>query len=156
MNRGAGTTKGGFSLFELFLVLAIVAVAAAVAAPRYSRASGRYRADLAARRVMADLRLAQSCAKAASCSRTVCFSTAAGRYQLLNVPAPDGAPGDYTVALSAEPYRAELTSASFSGDSEVTFNGWGLPNKGGAVVLSAGAEQRTVVVDGATGRISVQ
>ncbi len=156
MNRGAGTTKGGFSLFEVFLVLAIVAVVAAVAAPRYGRASGRYRADLAARRVMADLRLAQSCAKAASSSRTVSFSTATGQYQLLNVPAPDGAPGDYRVVLSAEPYQADLTNANFDGSPQVIFNGWGLPNKGGTVMLSAGGEQRTVVVDGVTGRISVQ
>jgi type IV fimbrial biogenesis protein FimT len=156
MNRGAGTTKGAFSLLEVFLVLAIVAVVAAVAAPRYGRASGRYRADLAARRVMADLRLAQSCAKAASSSRTVSFSTATGEYQLLNIPAPDGAPGDYTVVLSAEPYRADLTSANFDASPQVIFNGWGLPNKGGTVMLSAGGEQRTVVVDGVTGRISVQ
>ncbi len=156
MNRGAGTIEKGFSLFELLLVLAIMAIVAAVAAPRYGRASGRYRADLAARRVMADLRLAQSCAKAASCSRTVSFSTAADRYQLLNIPAPDGVPGDYTVILSAEPYQADLTNANFGGTPEVIFNGWGLPDKGGTVTLSAGGEQRTVVVDGVTGRMSVQ
>jgi type II secretion system protein H len=156
MNRRAGTTQGGFSLLELVLVLAIVAVVAAVAAPRYGRASGRYRADLAARRVMADLRLAQSYAKAASSSRTVSFSTATSQYQLLNIPAPDGAPGDYAVVLSAEPYQAVLTNTDFDGSSQVIFNGWGLPNKGGTVTLWAGGEQRTVVVDGVTGRISVQ
>lgn len=155
MNRGTAKTTKGFSLLELLLVLAIVAVVAAVAAPRYGRASGRYRADLVARRVMADLRLAQSCAKAASSSRTVVFSTAPGGYRLLSIPAPDGAPGDYTVTLSAEPYRADLTNASFDG-SQVIFDGWGLPNQGGTVTLAAGGEQRTVVVDGVTGRISVQ
>lgn len=156
MSRRARTAKAGFSLFEIVLVLAILAVVAAVAAPRYGRASGRYRADLAARRVVADLRLAQSCAKAASCSRTVSFSTATGRYQLLDIPALDGTPGDYTVVLSAEPYRADLTNVNFDGSPEIVFNGWGLPDKGGTVMLSAGGEQRTVAVDGVTGRISVQ
>ncbi len=156
MNRGTGTTERGFSLLELLLVLAILAVVAAVATPRYGRASGRYRADLAARRVMADLRLAQSCAKAASSSRTVSFSTAGSQYQLLSVPAPDGAPGDYAVVLSAEPYQADLTNADFGGSPQVIFDGWGLPSKGGTVTLTAGGEQRTVVVDGVTGRISVQ
>jgi type IV fimbrial biogenesis protein FimT len=156
MNRGAATIKEGFSLLEVLLVLAIVAIFAAVAAPRYGRASGRYRADLAAWRVMADLRLAQSCAKAASSSRTVSFFIATDQYQLSNIPAPDGAPGDYTVVLSDVPYRADLTSVSFNGNSQVIFNGWGLPNNGGTVVLSVGAEQRTVAVDGVTGRVSLQ
>ena len=149
------TTKGGLSLLEVLLVLAILAVFTALAAPRYGRATGRYRADLAARRVLADLRLAQSCAKAASSSRTVSFTTATNQYQLLNIPAPDGVSGDYTVALSAEPYRASLTSVSFT-DAKVTFTGWGLPDQAGTVVLSVGGEQRTVAVDNLTGRICLQ
>jgi len=136
-------------------VLAIVATCTAVAAPRYGRASGRYRADLAARRVLADLRLAQSYAKTTSASRTVSFSTTTAQYQLLSVPALDGKTGDYTVVLSATPYKADLASVSFSG-AQVTFNGWGLPDKTGTVVVSVGTEQRTVAVDGSTGRISLQ
>ena len=137
-------------------MLAITAIFAAVAAPRYGRASGRYRADLAARRVAADLRLAQSCAKATSSARTVSFSMTLDRYQLLNVPSPDGAPGDYTVVLTVEPYRADLTGANFNNTPQVIFNGWGLPDHGGTVTLAAGAEQRTVVVDGGTGKVSLQ
>jgi type II secretory pathway pseudopilin PulG len=142
-------------LLEILLVLAIVAIFTAMAAPRYGRACGRYRADLAARRIMADLRLAQSSAKAASSSRTVSFSMATDQYQLSNVPALDGASANYTVVLSAPPYEADLTNVSFS-DSQVTFDGWGLPDQGGTVVLSTGAEQRTVVVEAVTGRISLQ
>ena len=137
-------------------MLAIMAIFAAVAAPRYGRASGRYRADLAARRVRADLCLAQASAKAASCSLTVSFLPATEQYQLVSLPSPDGVSGDYTVALSAEPYRADLATASFNGDSQIVFNGWGLPDSGGTVVIAVGAEQRTIVVDGATGRISIQ
>ena len=154
--RRAEKRRGGFSLLEVLLVLAILAVFAAVAAPRYGRATGRYRADLAARRVVADLRLAQAWAKAASSARTVSFSTATDQYQLVNVPSPDGVSGDYTVVLSAEPYQADLTSVNFNNGSQVVFNGWGLPDHGGTVVLSAGAEQRTVVLDGGTGRVTVQ
>ena len=75
----------------------------------------------------------------------------------MNVPAPDGQAGDYTVVLSAEPYRANLTGASFGvGGAQVIFDGWGLPNYGGTVVLSTGAEQRTVAVEAGTGRIRIQ
>jgi Tfp pilus assembly protein FimT len=136
-------------------VLTIVAIFAALAAPRYGRASARYRADLAARRIAADLCLARSCAKVASAPRTVSFSVTTKQYQLLNVPAPDGMAGDYTVVLSSDPYRANLVSTSFS-NAQVIFNGWGLPDNGGIVVVSAGSEQRTVVVEASTGRVSIQ
>lgn len=150
-----GCLHNAFTLLELLLVLAIVAVLAAVAAPRYGRASARYRADLAARRIAADLCLAQSCAKAASASRTVSFSQQTESYQLLSITSPDGQAGDYTVCLSAEPYRADLVSADFGGGStQVVFNGWGLPANGGTVVVAAGSEQRTVVIDGQTAGIS--
>ncbi len=146
----------GFSLLEVLLVLAIMGIAAAVAVPRYSRAGARYRADLAARRVAADLRLAQSQAKAASSARTVAFSVATEQYQLIGISSPDGVLGDYTVSLSAEPYEADLTSANFNGSSQVIFNGWGLPNNGGTVVISVGGQQRTVTVDRVTGKMSIQ
>lgn len=145
----------GFTLLEVLLVLAIVAIFSAVAAPRYGRASGRYRADLAARRIVADLCLARSSAQATSSSWTVSFSKETECYE---VAPPTGQPGGYTVVLSAEPYNADLTSANFSGGggTQVAFNGWGVPANGGTVVIRAGAEQRTVVVDSATGRISIQ
>jgi type II secretion system protein H len=148
--------RQGFSLLEILLVLAIIGIAAAMAAPRYGRAGARYRADLAARRVAADLRLAQSQARAASAARTVSFSAATEQYRLLEVLPLDGASGDYTVVLSAEPYRADLTLADFDGSSEVVFNGWGLPNSGGTVVVSVSGQQRTVLVDGTTGKVSIQ
>jgi prepilin-type N-terminal cleavage/methylation domain-containing protein len=145
----------GVSLLELMLVLAIVAVFAAMAVPRYGRATARYRLDLAARRVAADLRLAQTHAKVTSSSRTVRFSATAEQYELLNVPAPDGASGSYTVLLSAEPYRADLLAADFNGVAQITFNGWGLPDAGGTVRVSASGLQETVTVAGDTGQVSI-
>ena len=59
------------------------------------------------------------------------------------------------MVLSATPYKADLASVSFTG-GQVTFNGWGLPDKTGTVVVSVGTEQRTVAVDGTTGRICLQ
>jgi Tfp pilus assembly protein FimT len=138
------------------LVLAIMGIFAALAAPRYGRASTRYRADLAAQRIAADLRWAQACAKAASAPRTVSFSTAAQQYQVLGVPSPDGVAGDYTVSLSAEPYRADLVSVSFATGPQIVFDGWGVPDGGGTVVVAAGTQQKTVTVAAGTGRATVQ
>jgi type II secretion system protein H len=156
MQHRSTCRPGGFSLLELILAMAIIAVFAAMAVPRYGEASARYRLELAARRVAADLRLAQTHAQVTSSSRTVCFDVAAGQYELMNVPALDGAAGNYTVRLSAEPYRAALTSADFNGAAQVVFNGWGLPNAGGTVRISAGGQQKTVALAGDTGQVSIQ
>jgi prepilin-type N-terminal cleavage/methylation domain-containing protein len=104
----------GFTLIELVLVVAIMLIVAAIAAPRYGQAASRYQADLAAHRVGADLRMARSTARARSASCAVVFFVDANRYQLSGIPAPDGATGDYAVALSAEPYRANLLLADFN------------------------------------------
>ena len=64
--------------------------------------------------------------------------------------------GDYTVSLSAEPYRADLTDGRFQRRPQVVFSGWGLPNSGGTVTLAVGSQQKTITVDGQTGQISIQ
>lgn len=156
MRCGISPEKRAFSLIELVLVIAIMAIFAALAAPRYGRASGRYRLDLAARRVAADLRLAQSSAEAASTSCTVVFAASTNQYQLSGVPSPDGLSGDYTVSLSGDPYRVDLTGANFNNAPEVVFSGWGLPNHGGVVTLAAGSQQKTITLEATTGQVCIQ
>jgi prepilin-type N-terminal cleavage/methylation domain-containing protein len=149
---------GGFSLLEVVLVTAIIAICAAIAIPRYGSAASRYQADLAARRVVADLRQAQSYAKTTSASCTASFTVATSRYQLTNVPSLDGSGGTYTVDLTVPPYKARIVSANFGGTSpnQVVFSGWGLPDKAGTVVVAVGSEQRTVAVNKQTGQVSIQ
>jgi len=150
------TENTGYSLLEVVLVMAILVTFAAIAIPRYAGAVVRHQADLAARRVVADLRQAQSFAKTQSASCTVSFTVATSKYQLIGVPSFDGNPGDYNVNLSHDPYDAKLVSAALGGDSQVVFDGWGTPDSGGTIVISSGSEQRTVIVDGDTGQVTIQ
>jgi len=146
----------GFSLLELVLVLSIVTILAAIAAPRYAMSVARNRADFAARRVVADLAMAQSSAKAASSARTVLFSVETNKYQISGMSPLDGASGSYTVQLAQPPYEARLVSADLGGDSQITFDGWGIPDSGGTVVLTAGPNQKRVLIDAETGKARVQ
>lgn len=154
-SRTLRTARDGFTLLELVLVAGIIAITAAIAIPRYGRAAGRHRVDLAARRVVADLRQAQLYARTTSASCTVAFTPLANTYQLTNVPSLDGA-GTYTVDLAARPYEAKIVSASFNGAAQVVFSGWGLPNQAGTVVVAVGSEQKTVTLNGQTGQVTIQ
>ena len=154
--RSRTSSCHGFSLLELVLVLAIIATMAAIAAPRYAASAARYRADSAARRIVADLALARSAAKANSSSRRVKFFVIGDQYRLFDLQPLDGDSSYYNINLSERPYEADIISVDFGTDDQIIFDGWGLPDSGGTVVLTVGSEQRTVVVDGETGKATIQ
>ena len=146
------TRLAAFTLIELVLVIATIAVLSAIAVPRYADALARYRTDLAAKRVAADLLLARANARTTGTVQVVNF--AADGYTLTGMPAPDGGAGDYAVRLSDEPYGATLGTVAF-GDppaTSVTFDRYGTPNASGGVVVKAGRHQKTVSVDVVSGK----
>jgi prepilin-type N-terminal cleavage/methylation domain-containing protein len=146
----------GFSLFELLFVISIIAIVAATAMPKYGRSVARYRAECAARRVAADLGLAKAAAKAASAERVVTFNTVAGSYTLGAVRHLDHGSNPYTVAISGDPYQAELYYADFGGAPQAVFDMWGAPRWGGKVIVRVGEFEETVVLSRDDGSITVQ
>jgi len=138
-----------FSLIELLMVVSIVAVLAAIAAPRYGAGIARYHADSGARRVAADLEHARSTARSESRKIKVVFTVGGSIYRL-------GALADFLAAaqvqevdLEPDPYASAFTSARFGGQPEIIFDGYGVPNTSGKVVLKSGSESRTINVDAA-------
>ena len=129
--------RTGFGLLELVVVSAIMAALAAVAVPKYAASLARYRAAAAAARIKAELSLARRTAKISGSAQTVDVS-------------------DYQAILSESPYRAVIVSADFGGDEEVVFDGYGIPDDGGAVTVQVGTTERTVIIDADTGRSMLQ
>ena len=150
--------RRAYSLIDLTVVLVITVIVAAIALPRYANAAADFRAAQAANRVAADLTLAQWTGKSTSAAAglTVTFNPGTSTYTVPGVAGPTGAASAYTVSLWAEPYRATLVSASFGGAATVTFDRYGQPSSGGIVVLAVGAVQKTVTLDGTSGKTSIQ
>jgi prepilin-type N-terminal cleavage/methylation domain-containing protein len=154
-DRRLGRPDAGFSLFELIIVLVIVVTLSAIAAPRFANALTGYRAEVSARRIVADLALARAQARQASRARLVTFDLAGHRVTIADAnPMADAGPVRVT-RLAEEPYRAELVSADFGGDAKVVFDGYGVPDSGGQAVVGHGGTSATVVLDANSGQAEV-
>jgi len=138
------------------LAVAIFAVLSAIAAPRYGRATARYRVDMAARRIAVDLALARKAARSAGAERTLSFSVDSDAYSLAGVPDLKNPSADYRVNLSAGPYEARILSADFGGDAKLVFDGYGAPDSGGTVQVRVGEAVRTVVFDANTREATIR
>ena len=136
--------------------MVIMGIVAAIAAPRYAAAVARYRADLAARRIAADLASAQANAKSTSKSQSVVFSKAAGTYQMSGVRELDSTATIYLINLAADPYLVTIGTVNFGGSAQVTFDAFGLPSSAGSITVQGGGITKSVIVDGVTGKASVQ
>ena len=150
-----GHLAAGISLIEMVLVLAILALLSAIAAPRYASSIARYRAEMAARRVAADLALAQ--ARAGEAGRPQSLVFVARSYQMPGVPYFDRkAYGDYTVDLATDPYNVTRVAAEFGGDAQVSFDLYGAPDTGGSVVIEVGDARRVVILHPESGRVEIK
>lgn len=154
--RGAHS-RGAFTLVELVMVLSIVGVLSAIAVPRVQRSIARQRADAAANRIANDLRYARKRAIQQSASQSLVFVRSAGNdsYGMAGVAGLDNPSAAYRVSLSGEPYLATLASVSFGGKLSVAFDGFGMPDSGGTVVVQVGEFVKTITVDGTTGEPAI-
>ena len=144
-----------FTLVELLLVLVVMGVMAGIAVPRYANSLARQRVGAAAKRVVTDLTLARQHARLAGVTQSVLFTVTNDLYTLVEMPDPDHAGKEYSVALSREPYRSKVVAADFGEDAEVAFDLYGRPDSGGNVSLCAGDFCKIVAVDAETGKARV-
>jgi Tfp pilus assembly protein FimT len=147
--------RGSFSLVELVLVLTITAVMAGIALPHYSGALARYRVAAAARRVAADLTLAQQWARTRSEAVTFSVNRSQSSYSISGLAALDHRSGTYRVLLGGAPYQVAVQTATFGNDGDVIFNGYGIPDSSGTVVVVLGGYTARVELDAASGRARV-
>ncbi len=99
---------------------------------------------------------ARTSARVSGSSRTATFTPAANEYRILGVGSLKDSSADHVVQLADESHSASLVSADFGGDTIVIFDGYGMPDSGGQVVVQAGPFQKTVVLDPDSGKAKVQ
>ena len=141
------------------MVIAIISTISIIAIPRYIDATMRYRADLTAQRIAADLAYARSVAQRTNQNVAVQFSVAADGYEMPAVAHMDDSKKRYGVDLTVTPYGADVTSAAFGSgpvSDTVTFDVFGDHDAGGVVVILVGKHKRSILLDANTGSITIQ
>ena len=157
VSPSGGTSRRGFTFTEVIITVLLMSILTAVALPRWATSLQKQRVALAANRVVADLTRAQSAAYGTSASKTVTFTVGTSQYLVSGVTSLKTSSASYVVVLSDDPYRCTLVSVwGQTGTQDITFNGYGLPNKGGNIVVAAGGFQKTIVVDATSGTAVVQ
>lgn len=149
--------RRAFSLIELAVVILVLGILSAVSVPRFADALRYHRISAAADRIVADLVRAQSAAYGSSTSKTVTFNVAASTYEVAGVSSLDRSSGSYVVDLKVSPYLSSLVTVwDQTGIQSITFNGYGLPDKGGTIVVGCSGAQKVISISASTGAAAVQ
>jgi type II secretory pathway pseudopilin PulG len=136
-------------------VLLIMSILVAAAVPKFVDSLLFHRVETAARRVKADLELAQNTARLTSASQTITFSGTAYTTTAA-VKDLDRLSDTYNVDLADAPYDVTTVTADFGGDAFVSFDGYANPSSGGTVLIKIDNDhQCTVTLDATTGHVAI-
>lgn len=150
----AGSPRG-FTLIELVIVMVILGAIAGIAVPRLGSANLHYRVESAAWRIAADLASARQQARISGVRHKVTFDLSTHKYSILRRSGDDSYDLIEEVDLTLEPYGVGILSVDFEEHSDIKFDGFGVPNRGGSIVIQAGTHQKTITVDATSGRTTL-
>lgn len=172
--------RGGVTLIELIMILTILGVLSVVAAVRMLNMPP-LRLDMAARKMQADIRYAQSLATSTQKWTGVFFSAASDNYTVY-IDGSGGSPGSWSMVtdpLTRQNLTVQLNNAEFTGvditlvqfnqpDRALVFDKWGNPygydsgsgtltalGTSGRVTLSASSGTSDVWVERGSGRVYI-
>lgn len=162
--RDARSTRRGFTLIELMVVLCIMAILAMMAQPRLARTIQRDRVRRAGQKLAADARLLQSEAVRMRTQTALGINPGADFYALwyFKTSTANWKPLDYlapriagltSFAMDAD-YKVAIDRLA-SGATTIKFDRYGMPGSDETVTLGLGKLRIDVAFEAGTGNVSV-
>jgi len=142
----AAPSRRAFTLVELVVVMAILGIVAAIAAPRFGASMARRRLDNCEHRIIADFEMARRLARSRSSSVTMQFNPVSNSYDIFALNNLDTGAVNYGVELANPPYNAIVQSALFNTNATVIFDGYGIPDSPGAVIVGVAGIGRIIAL----------
>jgi len=139
--------RKAISFIELVIVVIIIGILAGVSIPRYGSFLATQRVESAARKIKMDLQFAKNRARISSSIRTIEFDVINNSYRILGMNDLNHKANEYQVFLDKPPYRATLVSVDFNATDKVTFDGYGVPDNNGTIVVQVGNNIETIYIN---------
>ena len=153
----------GFTLVELTFCILLIGIIATVATPKYFASLDRYRVEMAVKRLANDIRLAQNSARQTNFTQTIRFTRADSTYSIDAIKSIERPSASYTVLLTDSPYQVRMVGLIDSTQPTaspatitVTFNRFGIPDRGVTIILQSGSRSQQVQVDASSGKVKIQ
>ena len=163
------TSRFGFTLVEILIVVTIIGIAGAVVVPQMTR-TGSLTIQAAGRIIIADLLVAQNEAIANQATRQVVFDLANNRYRIadgdgktigMNWKSGDASAGNYVTDFEDDSRfeGVKIINAAFGGDSAIEFDALGGPDTNGFIDIQYGTGsdmvQYRIKIAPLTGRVTI-
>ncbi len=147
--------RSGFTTIEVIMVIAIIGILSAISIPKIGTLLEDIREKVVSERLVEDLNYLRNYAISRHDTTWLVVDAAQNQYGLYVGPTsgtrtliPDPQTLESIVLdLDVEYEGVSITSASFGGSAEVSFNYWGTPSSGGTIVL----DSRTITLVPETG-----
>lgn len=152
--------RRAFSLIEVSCVVLVIGIVAAIGIPRFADSNSQYRIETAAKRIQADIAMAQDLARSLSISHNAVFKPGSTAY-VIEPASTDPTPmeiaqsGARVTDLSMSPFNCRVMKAKFGTDSTLTFDAFGTPVAGGHLVIYANNWGALIRVSEGVGRVDI-
>jgi hypothetical protein len=137
--------RTAFTLIEIAIVVTVTGTVMVLSLSTLSRSLDVHRMEAGTQRIATDIDKTRRNAIFTGAASTITFDLTNNRYTLTT---------DANRNVMMDAYQVSLLGVDFGGDAIVSFDGFGLPDSGGALSLTAGSATGVVLMDGSSGETS--